>query len=115
MKLPRVLDSFYKRCYKVPLVGKRILGPLLRWYWTTLTQIFNFISRSPSTSQRVEVSTYSSVIAGLRMQAESLERRVNHQELVIEGLKWEMDLRNKLESSAIDGIHNALKNLNTTT
>lgn len=108
MKLSPRLKQFYLLCLKIPLVGKYILGPYLRLWWKLISLMGHFFSRNTAPENPV-LSTYAATIASLKIRIDMLENRNEHLLAEMEKLRWQIALRFKLESAALEGVHRAME------
>ena len=113
MKLPKILRVFYSNIKKIPFIGPRILGPFLSILWKGFSWICDNIF-----FRKIDgpvLSTYSSVISGLKLQIENLEN--DHRKLAqeLESLRWQLRLRENFESAALDGIRRSIASQNKDT
>jgi len=101
--------QFYLNCRKIPLIGRYVLGPFLSFWWDAFSALRDVFTRESKIETPV-LSTYASVISGMKIRIESLERRHEQLSNELESLKWQIDLRSKFESAALDGVRRALEN-----
>lgn len=106
MKLPSILQSFYRKSLRIPLVGSTIIGPFLAFCWDTTSACVDWFSKPRN--QGPVLSTYSSAIAALRLQVQALESRNEALAEELNNLRWQIELRGAMEAAALDGVLRSL-------
>jgi hypothetical protein len=115
MKLPPEWKDFYLRSLQVPVLGRRVFGPLLRGLWKA---ILFFHRESKPVRQLPDglLSTYASTIDALRRQLENLERRMGQLETELaqahaeqERLRESAAVQQLLSSAAMQGLQRRLE------
>ena len=75
MKLPETWKASYLRSLQTPVIGKWMLGPLLRSIWRAI-QYFSKKS-VPPVSDDGRITTYASTIDSLRRKLATMEQKIN--------------------------------------
>jgi hypothetical protein len=112
MKLddPR-LKHFYLSCLGIPVIGKYLLGPVLKNLWLLgkrLSGENNLRNKAKAVKEDINVATYSAVIFSLRQRIEVLEKKCQDIQEQQSSQYWQMQYRSQLESAALDGIYMAI-------
>jgi hypothetical protein len=102
LKLPTRWKSFYLKCLEVPILGKFLIGPLLRLLW----KIINFFNKNSvaSADNNGLITTYASTIVSLRKQVMSLELRIEAMEVDLSTARQASATTVHMLSSALEGL-----------
>lgn len=108
MKLPAQWKFFYLRCLDIPLVGRLVLGPCLRFLWRINAWFGR--DRLPRPLDDGRITTYASSIDSLRRQLDIMEQRVQQIERELSAARTSADASSLLLASTLEGLaHRALQ------
>lgn len=102
MKLPAQWKAFYLRCLDVPILGRYVLGPYLRFLWRIVAWFGKDRTHRPADDGRI--TTYASTIDSLRRQLEAMEQRVQRIEQELRASRESADASSLLLASALEGL-----------
>lgn len=102
MKLPAQWKSFYLRSLEVPVLGRLVIGPYLRFLWRIIAWMSK--DRTPRAPDDGRITTYASTIDSLRRQLEAMEQRVQRIEQELAAAKDSAEASSLLLASAMEGL-----------
>lgn len=109
MKVPVNLKKMYQDSFKIPFFGRYIFAPMMRFLWNNvISKIYTFLGRRNEPESAL-LTTYSASISGLKNHVAYLEQQNNKLKEELDLFKWEMELRESMIYSVLDGLQKSIQ------